>query len=187
MSPDSTLYHVAGSQKHAFLGGMRHSVMHFMVFVHNFLSISPVSPILFRPMRSGRAGAASNTLRKEESHDKEIGVIGSAVAACVLQGATVQAQQVADFNSAVTQAVMTNPRVNAAWYNFEATREAQRAAKGGYFPSVDLSAEIGREERETPWSIWAVIPVTPPVSPLPRCCLMASPPVRMSALSASPS
>ncbi|MFU8765090.1 MAG: TolC family outer membrane protein [Haliea sp.] len=81
---------------------------------------------------------------------RKLGVIGSVVAACALQGTAVQAQPVADFKSAVTQAVMTNPRVNAAWYNFEATREAQRAAKGGYFPSVDLSAEIGREERETP-------------------------------------
>lgn len=66
------------------------------------------------------------------------------------QGAAAQAQPVADFREAVTQAVLTNPRVNAAWYNFEATREAQRAAAGGYFPSVDLSSEIGREERETP-------------------------------------
>ncbi len=81
---------------------------------------------------------------------KKQGVVSAVVAACVLQGTALQAQPVADFKSAVTQAVMTNPRVNAAWYNFEATREAQRAAKGGYFPSVDLSAEIGREERETP-------------------------------------
>lgn len=66
------------------------------------------------------------------------------------QGVAAQAQPVADFREAVTQAVLTNPRVNAAWYNFEATREAQRAAEGGYFPSVDLSSEIGREERETP-------------------------------------
>ncbi|MDO8860512.1 TolC family outer membrane protein [Haliea sp. E1-2-M8] len=80
----------------------------------------------------------------------KLGVIGAVVAACSLPGVPVQAQPVADFKTAVTQAVMTNPRVNAAWYNFEATREAQRAAKGGYFPSVDLSAEIGREERETP-------------------------------------
>ncbi|MEQ9393777.1 TolC family outer membrane protein [Haliea sp.] len=82
--------------------------------------------------------------------NRKLGMIGAVVAACVLQGGAVQAQPVGDFRAAVTQAVMTNPRVNAAWYNFEATREAQRAAKGGYFPSVDISAEIGREERETP-------------------------------------
>lgn len=61
-----------------------------------------------------------------------------------------QAQPVADFEQALTQAVMTNPRVQASWYNFEASREAQRAAQGGYYPSVDITADIGREERETP-------------------------------------
>ncbi len=81
---------------------------------------------------------------------RKLGFIGVVAALCAMQGTVSQAQPVADFKSAVTQAVMTNPRVNAAWYNFEATREAQRAAKGGYFPSVDLSADIGREERETP-------------------------------------
>lgn len=82
--------------------------------------------------------------------NRKVGVVSAVVVACALQATGVLAQPVADFKSAVTQAVMTNPRVNAAWYNFEATREAQRAAQGGYFPSVDLSAEIGREERETP-------------------------------------
>lgn len=62
----------------------------------------------------------------------------------------VAAAPVGDFHSAVSQAVMTNPRTNAAWYNLAASVEAQRAAQGGYLPSVDLSAEIGREERETP-------------------------------------
>ena len=70
--------------------------------------------------------------------------------ACGLLTGAVQAQPVADFQQAVKQAVLTDPRVNAAWYNFEATREAQRAAQGGYFPSVDLYADVGREERETP-------------------------------------
>ncbi|MEP0200686.1 MAG: TolC family outer membrane protein [Halioglobus sp.] len=60
------------------------------------------------------------------------------------------AQPITDYTAAVKQAVLTNPRVNAAWYNFEATREAQRAAQGGYLPSVDVIADVGREERETP-------------------------------------
>ncbi len=65
-------------------------------------------------------------------------------------GGAAQAQPVADYQQAVTQAVMTSPRVNAAWYNFEAAREARRGAQAGYYPSVDLYAEVGREERETP-------------------------------------
>ncbi|TGD71496.1 transporter [Mangrovimicrobium sediminis] len=57
---------------------------------------------------------------------------------------------VTDFKTAVTQGVLLSPRVNADWYNFEATREAEMGARGGYLPSVDVYAEYGRERRETP-------------------------------------
>lgn len=57
---------------------------------------------------------------------------------------------VADFHTAVTRSVLHSPRVNAEWYNFEATREAERGARGSYLPSVDVYSEWGREERETP-------------------------------------
>lgn len=57
---------------------------------------------------------------------------------------------VTDFKTAVTQGVLLSPRVNADWYNFEATREAERGARGSYLPSVDLYSEWGREDRETP-------------------------------------
>ncbi|PLW81590.1 transporter [Kineobactrum sediminis] len=80
----------------------------------------------------------------------QAGLFSVLIASCALSSVAIQAQPVADFRTAVTQAVMTNPRVNAAWYGFEATREAQRAAEGGFYPSVDVSTEIGREERETP-------------------------------------
>ena len=63
---------------------------------------------------------------------------------------TAVAEPIGDFNEAITQAVLTSPRVNASWYNFEAVREAERAAVGGYLPSVDVTSEIGREERQTP-------------------------------------
>jgi len=62
----------------------------------------------------------------------------------------ILAAPISNFEQAVTQAVLTSPRVNADWYNFEATREAQSVARGGYYPSVDLNADIGREERDTP-------------------------------------
>ena len=65
-------------------------------------------------------------------------------------GAVATTGSVSDFNDAVTKAVLFSPRVNASWYNFEATREAERAARGGYLPSVDVTAEIGREDRDTP-------------------------------------
>ena len=59
-------------------------------------------------------------------------------------------ETVGDFKAAVTQGVLVSPRVNAEFYNFEATREAERGARGGYLPSVDLYSEWGREDRETP-------------------------------------
>ncbi|WP_116369121.1 TolC family outer membrane protein [Parahaliea mediterranea] len=65
-------------------------------------------------------------------------------------GITVQAEPISSFEAAVKQAVTTNPRVVANWYDFEASREAQRVAQGGYYPSVDINADIGREDRETP-------------------------------------
>lgn len=60
------------------------------------------------------------------------------------------AAPISSFDQAITQAVLTSPRVNADWYNFEATREAQSVARGGYYPSVDVNAEVGREQRDTP-------------------------------------
>ena len=60
------------------------------------------------------------------------------------------AEPVADFATAVKQGVLTSPRVNASWYNFEAVREAERGARGAYLPNVDVTSEIGREDRDTP-------------------------------------
>ncbi|MEH6591766.1 MAG: TolC family outer membrane protein [Halioglobus sp.] len=74
--------------------------------------------------------------------------IAALVAASLAPGAT--AQEVDNLRGAVTQSVLSSPRVNASWYNFEATREAQRSAKGGYFPSVDVVGDIGEEDRDTP-------------------------------------
>jgi adhesin transport system outer membrane protein len=59
-------------------------------------------------------------------------------------------QEISGLREAITQGVLTSPRVNASWYNFEASREAERGAWGEYLPSVDLYGEVGREERDTP-------------------------------------
>lgn len=78
---------------------------------------------------------------------RELRAVAVALGVC---GASVQAAPVADFEQAITRAVTRNPQVVANWYNFEASREAQRVARGGYYPSVDITADIGREDRETP-------------------------------------
>jgi adhesin transport system outer membrane protein len=51
---------------------------------------------------------------------------------------------------AITQGVLISPRVNADWYNFVATGEAERGAFAGYLPRADVDANIGREDRSTP-------------------------------------
>jgi adhesin transport system outer membrane protein len=74
----------------------------------------------------------------------------SAAVGLALCGQVAAQSAPTDFRSAVNQAVNTNPRVSAEYYNFEAARESEQAARGGYLPSVDLSSEIGREQRDTP-------------------------------------
>ena len=80
----------------------------------------------------------------------KLNLLPAAVLALVSFAGTATAEPVGDFKQAVTEAVMTSPRVNASWYNFEATREAESAARAGYLPSVDVTSEIGREDRQTP-------------------------------------
>lgn len=58
--------------------------------------------------------------------------------------------EISDIRGAITKGVMISPRVNADWFNFAAIGEAERGAFGGYLPSADLSASIGREKRDTP-------------------------------------
>ena len=60
------------------------------------------------------------------------------------------AADVSGLKEAITQGVMISPRVNADWYNFAARGYAEQGARGGYYPSVDLAARIGREDRDTP-------------------------------------
>jgi adhesin transport system outer membrane protein len=81
-----------------------------------------------------------------------LGMMMSCIVAAVgtIAAVSAVAEPVSDFEGAVTQAVLGSPRVNASWYNFEAAREAERVARGGYLPSVDVFADVGREDRETP-------------------------------------
>ena len=62
----------------------------------------------------------------------------------------VAAAPVSTYGEAIAAALQTNPAVVSAYYEFEAIREAQRVAQGGMLPSVDLNAEYGRLERDTP-------------------------------------
>ena len=71
-----------------------------------------------------------------------------------LLGATNSTQalsgEISTYGQAVAAALQTNPAMTAAYYEFEAARESQKVFEGGLYPSVDLSAEYGWENRETP-------------------------------------
>lgn len=59
-------------------------------------------------------------------------------------------QAVDNLRQAVVETVKENPEVRASWFAFEQSREQQRAAKGGYYPSLDLVADISRVRSDTP-------------------------------------
>jgi len=50
----------------------------------------------------------------------------------------------------VSYTVLNNPEVSEGWFNFKAALAEKRAAQGGYLPSVDLVAQVGRERSDTP-------------------------------------
>ncbi|SDK60151.1 TolC family outer membrane protein [Billgrantia gudaonensis] len=54
----------------------------------------------------------------------------------------------ADLRGVIQQAMATNPEVRAAWNEFQASGHDRREAWGNYLPSIDISAGVGREDRE---------------------------------------
>lgn len=68
----------------------------------------------------------------------------------LLPGGISQAANVAAYGEAIELALASNPAVVAAYHEFEAARQGQRAAEGDLYPSIDINADAGRESRETP-------------------------------------
>ena len=62
----------------------------------------------------------------------------------------VQANETSIFDKAISEALINNPSVNAAWYNFEAAAQEQRSAEGGYYPSIDLDMDTGTRWSKSP-------------------------------------
>ncbi|MGE5769985.1 MAG: TolC family outer membrane protein, partial [Betaproteobacteria bacterium] len=60
--------------------------------------------------------------------------------------------QFATLRDIAQKAVSTNPEVTVRWHNFRAAVEEVGVARGGYFPRVDLTAGLGRESLDEPWS-----------------------------------
>lgn len=58
--------------------------------------------------------------------------------------------EVGTLKDAVQQAVLKNPEVLTRWHGFKAATENIDAVKGGYRPTVDLTADIVRERQHSP-------------------------------------
>ncbi len=55
-----------------------------------------------------------------------------------------------ELKDAITQTVQNNAEVGMKWYNFRATAEEKGVASAGFFPTVDLSYNTGRERLREP-------------------------------------
>ena len=51
---------------------------------------------------------------------------------------------------AVRKAVASNPEVQARWHGYQAATAERDVARGGYFPRIDLNADVGRRWRKEP-------------------------------------
>jgi len=76
-------------------------------------------------------------------------IIVAGMAFCIPVSA-VLAESAKTLPEVVSHTVLNNPEVSAGWYTFKAATAEKRAAQGGYLPSVDLSAQVGREQTDTP-------------------------------------
>lgn len=78
------------------------------------------------------------------------GLVLMPIAAAVAQSlpAGLSSPGSADLRGVVQEAISTNPEVQAAWREFQASGHDRRAAWGNYLPSVDVNAGVGREDRE---------------------------------------
>ncbi len=80
-------------------------------------------------------------------------IVVAGVGISAAQGQNAQQEPTApasNLKQAITEGVLISPRVNADWYNFAASGEAERVAFAGYLPRADVYADVGREDRNTP-------------------------------------
>ncbi len=60
------------------------------------------------------------------------------------------AQSPNTLQTAVQQAIVSNPEVQSRWHAFLSSQHEQDVARGGYFPRVDLTTGVGRENLTRP-------------------------------------
>ena len=64
--------------------------------------------------------------------------------------AAAEAQPRVTLQDAVKKAIVSNPEVQASWHAFLSSQHEQDVARGGYFPQVNLTADVGRESLTQP-------------------------------------
>ncbi|QJQ96968.1 TolC family outer membrane protein [Halomonas sp. PA5] len=74
-------------------------------------------------------------------------VAGLASMPAMAQGVMVSSGS-SDLRSVVQRAVSTNPEVQAAYNGFRASMNEVDMARGAYLPSIDVTAGVGREDRQ---------------------------------------
>ena len=60
------------------------------------------------------------------------------------------AQTAVTLQDTVKKAIVSNPDVQARWHAFLASKNEQDVVRGGYFPRVDLTTGLGRENLKSP-------------------------------------
>lgn len=78
--------------------------------------------------------------------------------------ASAGAQPSVTLQDAVKKAIVGNPEVQARWHAFLSSRHEQDVARDGYFPRVDLTTNVGRENLTQP-----SLPSTHYTHAVPRC------------------
>lgn len=66
----------------------------------------------------------------------------------VLVSAHAQSAGDGSVKAAVLKAIETNPNVQASWHGFKASGHEVSEARAGYLPSVDVSASVGKANRD---------------------------------------
>jgi adhesin transport system outer membrane protein len=75
--------------------------------------------------------------------------VGGIVVAMVMAATTIHARATT-LREAVQQAVLTNPRIDAAQANRRANEFSFRQAKGRFLPEVEVNADIGQQKSDRP-------------------------------------
>jgi adhesin transport system outer membrane protein len=74
---------------------------------------------------------------------------GMTIAAMLLTSFFVQAEVPTTLKDIVEKTVTTNPEVQANFHNYKAALQAQKGAKGGYYPHADIISKVGYHEEMT--------------------------------------